>query len=282
MVDEFVTIDSVTGHLPTLVETRITDIAGEAGGGGGTGTVTSVALVEPDVDGDIPRDDLRAALGTGEVVNVVAASGSTETLPPPPVLDHDITLTADCAITLPSGFDATESYLITVWLNQPSTGGSYTKSVTWVGGVDWLDGGTPPIVATGQGAVTVITFRTRDGGATWRGSASVVDPGNQGVTLTYGATVNTAAGEGDVFDLTLTGNAIMAAPTGLTKNKKILYRLTQDATGGRTVTWNAIFRFSTDVPTPFLSTSGTKTDYVGFIYNAADSKLDCLAVSRGY
>lgn len=218
-----------------------------------------------------------------ENVNIVAATGSTETLPAPDVATvHDLTLTADCAITLPSGFDDTLAVSLFVLLRQPSSGGSYTKTASWVGDVTWFDGGTPPVVATGQDAVTGVTLVSTDGGVTWLGSATVVDPGNQGVTLTYGATVNTDASLGDIFDLTLTGNATIAAPSGLTKNKKILYRLTQDATGGRTVTWNAIFRFSTDVPTPFLSTSGNKTDYVGFIYNAADSKLDCLAVARGY
>lgn len=298
MAKEFITYDTLTGTLPTLVEDRISEIAPDGGGGsaitvqdeGGSLTTAATTLnftgagVTASGTGATKTINIPADATLGEDVNVVAATGSTETLPDPDVATiHDLTLTADCAITLPSDFDDTKSYSIFVLLRQPSTGGTYTRAATWVGDVTWFDGGTPPIVATGQDAITGVTLVSTDGGATWFGSATVVDPGNQGVTLTYGATVATDAAQGDVFDLTLTGNAVMAAPTGLTKNKKILYRITQDATGGRTITsWDAIFRFSTDVPVPFLSTSSNKTDYVGFIYNAADSKLDCLAVARGY
>lgn len=35
MTEEFVTIDSVTGHLPAAVEDRINAIAGTSGGTGG-------------------------------------------------------------------------------------------------------------------------------------------------------------------------------------------------------------------------------------------------------
>ncbi len=61
-----------------------------------------------------------------------------------------------------------------------------------------------------------------------------------------------------------------------------MFRIKQDATGSRTITWNAIYRFSTDIPTPTLSTSANKTDYIGFQYNTADTTWDCLAVARGY
>lgn len=245
---------------------NFTGAAVTASGTGGTKTITVSNL-------------------TGETVNTVAASGAAVTLPAPTgATVNEITLTADCAITLPSGFDATKEYSILVWFNQPAAGGSYVFNATWVGTIAWLDGGTPPIVATGQSAVTGVTLFTKDGGTTWRGSASVVDPGNQGVTLTIDGSGNVAvpAGSGDVFDLTLTRNVTIAAPSGLTKNKKLLFRIKQDATGGRTITWNAAYRWSTTVPVVFLSTSGNKTDYVGGIYDAADSKVDMIGTDVGH
>jgi hypothetical protein len=102
------------------------------------------------------------------------------------------------------------------------------------------------------------------------------------VALTDGATINTDASLGHLFTVTLGGNRTMANPTNPTSGQKIIYRLKQDATGSRTITWGAAFRFGTDVTSPTLTTTASKTDYVGFIYNAADSKWDCVAVSRGY
>lgn len=102
------------------------------------------------------------------------------------------------------------------------------------------------------------------------------------VALTDGATINTDASLGHIFTVTLGGNRTIANPTNPVSGQKIVYRLKQDGTGSRTVTWGAAFRWGADVTVPTLSTTAGKTDYVGFIYNAADSKWDGLAVSRGY
>ena len=73
----------------------------------------------------------------------------------------------------------------------------------------------------------------------------------------------------------------MDNPTNPTNGQKIVYRLKQDATGTRTITWGAAFRFGVDIPVPALTTTAAKTDYIGFIYNGTDSTWDCLAVTRG-
>lgn len=102
------------------------------------------------------------------------------------------------------------------------------------------------------------------------------------VALTDAATISTDASLGNVFTVTLGGNRTMANPTNPTSGQKIVYRLKQDATGSRTITWGSAFRFGTDVASPTLTTTAAKTDYLGFMYNAADSKWDALAVARGY
>lgn len=103
------------------------------------------------------------------------------------------------------------------------------------------------------------------------------------VGLTDGANIATNSDNGDLFTVTLGGNRTMDNPTGTpTDGQQIMYRLKQDATGSRTITWGAAFRFSTDVASPTLTTTANKIDYVGFQYNAADSTWDCLAVARGY
>ncbi len=103
------------------------------------------------------------------------------------------------------------------------------------------------------------------------------------VALTDGANIATNSDNGDLFTVTLGGNRTIDNPTGTpTDGQQIMYRLKQDATGSRTVTWGAAFRFSTDVVSPTLTTTANKIDYVGFQYNSADSTWDCLAVARGY
>jgi len=62
--------------------------------------------------------------------------------------------------------------------------------------------------------------------------------------------------------------------------QKLIIRIKDDGTA-RTLTWNTVFRESTDLPKPTITVLG-KTLYLGFIYNAADSKWDCLAVLNNF
>ena len=59
------------------------------------------------------------------------------------------------------------------------------------------------------------------------------------------------------------------------------FYLKQDGTGSRTITWGGDFRFSGGTA-PTLTTTGGKTDYLGFIYNSNDSKWDCIAQSLNH
>lgn len=106
--------------------------------------------------------------------------------------------------------------------------------------------------------------------------------GSAEVALTYSSTITVNAAQGNVFWVVLTGNPTIANPTNPNAGQKIIYRLKQDATGSRTVTWGSIFRFGTDIPTPTLTTTPSKNDYIGFIYNDIDSFWDCIALTRGY
>ena len=96
------------------------------------------------------------------------------------------------------------------------------------------------------------------------------------VALTDGATIATDASLGNTFTVTLGGNRTMANPTNPVSGQKIVYRIRQDGTGSRTLTWASAFRFAGGT-TPTLTTAANKTDYIGFVYNAADAKWDCIA-----
>lgn len=102
------------------------------------------------------------------------------------------------------------------------------------------------------------------------------------IQLSDGANININAREGGFFYVTLGGNRIMNAPTNPTDGQYIVIRVKQDGTGSRLLTWNAAFRFSTDLPAPTLSTAGNKMDILGFVYNAQDSKWDYVTEIKGF
>lgn len=62
--------------------------------------------------------------------------------------------------------------------------------------------------------------------------------------LTDGATIATDASLASLFTVTLGGNRTLAAPTNGQSGQTIRYKIVQDGTGNRTLTYNAAFKFS--------------------------------------
>lgn len=96
-------------------------------------------------------------------------------------------------------------------------------------------------------------------------------------TLTYGTTVNVNAQLANVFALTLTAStATIANPTNPVDGQVIRFRITQDATGGRTVSWGTAYDWGSvsgsPNSAPALTATPSKADIVGFEYVAALSK----------
>ena len=83
------------------------------------------------------------------------------------------------------------------------------------------------------------------------------------VELTDGATINTDLGLGSSFRVTLGGNRTIADPTNMVSGVIISYRIIQDGTGGRTVTWGSAFSFK-EGETPTLSTGASEEDLLRF------------------
>lgn len=101
------------------------------------------------------------------------------------------------------------------------------------------------------------------------------------VTLTDGATISVNAAAGNDFRVTLGGNRTMAAPTSPVDGQDITFLLTQDGTGSRVVTWNAVYDFGT-AGAPTLTTTAGKTDMIAFKYRAAATSWLCLGSSLGF
>jgi hypothetical protein len=111
---------------------------------------------------------------------------------------------------------------------------------------------------------------------------TVNNTGPRVVALTDGATITPNADTTDIGKVTIAGNRTIANPTGtLTGGQRLILRIKQDATGSRTITWGSNFRF-TGGTAPTLTTTASKTDYLGFIYNSDDTKWDCVAVKLNF
>ena len=139
--------------------------------------------------------------------------------------------------------------------------------------------GTSPITVTvndGSDTITVATTLTQYTDALARAASQRV------VAMTDGATITPNANTTDVGKVTMAGNRTIAAPSGTpVAGQRLILRLKQDATGTRVPTWNSVYRFAGGT-TPTLTTTANKTDYLGFIYNADDTKWDCVAVKLNF
>lgn len=101
--------------------------------------------------------------------------------------------------------------------------------------------------------------------------------------VSYAATINLDLDSYNVADVTLTGSPTINLTNGV-DGQEIVLRLRQDGVGSRTVTWGSMVRFSTDVPSPTLSTAPNSLDYLVFRLNEEESseQYDCILVNRGF
>jgi hypothetical protein len=113
-------------------------------------------------------------------------------------------------------------------------------------------------------------LKYNNGTAKWNntpvvGFAALAYNGGQETVSTQNATGATtlSLGNGNVFDVTLTGNATFSF-TGATNGKACSFSLYlhQDATGSRTVTWPASVKWSGGAPT--LTTTASAVDILVF------------------
>lgn len=100
------------------------------------------------------------------------------------------------------------------------------------------------------------------------------------VALSYGANIATNAALSNVFTVTLSDvTAQLDNPSNLVDGQTIIWRITQDGTGGRALTFGANFDFGTaGAPDLTTSTSG-KMDIITGVSNG--SKIFCSA-QRGF
>jgi len=82
-------------------------------------------------------------------------------------------------------------------------------------------------------------------------------------TLVDGASISWDASANQVTSVTITDNRTMAAPTNLVDGAVYLLVIIQDGTGSRTMSWNAVFKF-TGGTAPTLTTTASAKDILVF------------------
>jgi hypothetical protein len=98
-------------------------------------------------------------------------------------------------------------------------------------------------------------------------------------TLTDTTTINWDGDtNGQVVSVTLAGNRTMAAPTNIVQYGMYLMRVTQDATGSRTLVWNGSFKFGGS-GAPTLTTVANKTDWLSFVGGTGNT-LEYLGIRK--
>lgn len=102
------------------------------------------------------------------------------------------------------------------------------------------------------------------------------------VALTDATTIAIDASLGNTFRVTLGGNRTLGNPTNPVDNQRIIIEVSQDATGSRTLAYGTSYAFGSDLTSPVLTTFASKTDMLGFVYNATAAKWRLAAISRGY
>lgn len=103
----------------------------------------------------------------------------------------------------------------------------------------------------------------------------VLSPPSNVVVLTDQATIATDASLGSNFRVTLGGNRALGNPTNLRDGQVLNYRIIQDGTGTRTLSYGSMFKFAGG--TAFvLSTAAGAKDFMSCQYDATDNTLFCV------
>ena len=102
-------------------------------------------------------------------------------------------------------------------------------------------------------------------------------------TVAYAASLTLDCATADVFKVTLTGNVTIAFSNAV-DGQKIEVRLTQDATGARTVTWDSAIAYGTDLTSALAlaTTTGNKQDKFGFEYDSTAAQYQMVSCARGF
>lgn len=148
----------------------------------------------PSNTGSVGSNALLKTTGGEGRVTTISASGAATTLMLGGANTFDVTLTANCTISLTGAAASGYESSVLVMLRQDGTG---NRTVTWPGSVTWASGSAPTLSTTAS-AVDFILLETVDNGATW-----------YGFPVGGGGTTSPLITKGDLYTYT-TANARLA------------------------------------------------------------------------
>jgi hypothetical protein len=102
-------------------------------------------------------------------------------------------------------------------------------------------------------------------------AADTIDAG-VGTTITTvadGANLAIDCSKGNSFAVTLGGNRTVDAPTNARNGQTVIFKIIQDGTGSRTLTWNATFNWPSGTA-PTLSTAASSVDIVSMWFDGSN------------
>jgi hypothetical protein len=103
------------------------------------------------------------------------------------------------------------------------------------------------------------------------------------ISATYASTIETNSLSGEIFDITLAGNATLANPTNPVDGKTLRWRIKQDSSGGRAVSLGNKFNLPSSATSPLpWSTTANKMDILAATYHYDRDKWDIIAFVPGY
>jgi hypothetical protein len=88
------------------------------------------------------------------------------------------------------------------------------------------------------------------------------------VALADAATIAVDLELANNFSVTLGGNRTLGLPTNIVAGQSGIIAVTQDATGSRTLAYNAVYKFSNGTA-PTLTTTASRTDYLSYYVETA-------------
>lgn len=161
----------------------------------------------------------------------------------------------------------------TLAINGPATGNpkiEFNQTTTLRAFLQYLDSGDIFVVdADGEIQIkpnntTAATFNT-SGNAIFEGNVEVKGQAYSPTqTLTQAATIAWNLDLGNSAVTTMTGNRTLGAPTNMRAGSTYTLKVIQDATGTRTLAYNAVFKWPGGL-TPVLSTGGSDIDILTFV-----------------
>jgi parallel beta-helix repeat protein len=253
--------------LATLIEdtqTVPTTLTGVAVGVSGGGVATGNEFVGVVVDDSVAT---KANIGAGLIVIQRACSWAETTTQAlafsanwtPDASLGDIitmTLTAPTIIQVPS--NPRTGQRLTLVLTQDGTG---TRGVTWSTGYKF--GPSGGVVDPNPDAVSRFTF-VHVGASVWQCVSSLPVSSHVVRSVAYASSFTPTPALGEVNMVgALTGAFNLNAPVTTIKGQRLTFILPQDATGGRNVTFNAIYK--TDWTNAAPRTDASKTSVISFV-----------------